>query len=716
MSAPPNPPYPLQGPPKPISVPLGTSLLPGWSVLGVTGPRPVLTDTEGNPTTEWAVAPYCTCKGKGAGSAFVDRGDGKYVAACCLRPSRAVYEFDGAGNVPNDFEGRAFGPGESVTEIDPTSPDDTKIRLPFMHPFLRSAEGSGRVCMAAECGLGPDAAVHQVSNTLEMSEEDRRTYALQAVGPDEFPEGYYRHLAREELAARAEADELAAAEAAGHTEAVVCPSCHGRGGNSSGPCWDCQGGAAPAPSVFVVKEPEGMRCVHDMLPDYCAPCTGVEAPEVMSVVFGTELPPETSLTWSTGCSCDSETLDLMGCACGGVGAAAVPPPPIPAADVASFVARANTPPPPIPAPVVPVSVTPEPASGNVDSPTPAPLAVAVEEGSTSVTHETTAEAAVHGPRRMFSNSELRTFKRCRRKWWLTYYRKLTARREGVGALSIGNMVHWPLEVYYGTANRDPETFDWETPLAQHVEARLADPNLPDHLHERMLGDYELVKIMLRGYFGWLVEEGADSELNILAPEREIEAFIDTIDGMDVWLIGKLDVEAELRSDGRRVFIDHKSVANLADIPKIGQIDEQQPTYGLLQRLESAALAAAGEPHAETFARGGVWNMLRKVKRTAAAKPPFYGRAGVSHNDEVYRNFYKRVWGEARDILATTRNLDAGGDPIVEVYPMPTRDCAWDCPFFGICPMFDDGSDVEAVIEMEYVVHDPYARYTEIEKG
>jgi hypothetical protein len=34
------------------------------------------------------------------------------------------------------------------------------------------------------------------------SEEDRLTYALQAEGPDMFPESYYRRLARIDIAAR----------------------------------------------------------------------------------------------------------------------------------------------------------------------------------------------------------------------------------------------------------------------------------------------------------------------------------------------------------------------------------------------------------------------------------------------------------------------------------------------------------------------------------
>jgi len=329
-----------------------------------------------------------------------------------------------------------------------------------------------------------------------------------------------------------------------------------------------------------------------------------------------------------------------------------------------------------------------------------------------VAEPTLAEGAVSAPVMKFSNSELRAFKRCRRKWWLAYYHKLTPRRDGVGPLSIGNMIHHPLELYYAEPARAPETFDWETPLARHVEARLEDPNLPDHLHGRMLEDYELVKIMLRGYFEWLVEEGADSEINVLSAEREIEAYLGHIEGAEVWLIGKLDTETELRSDGRVVFMDHKSCQTLSDLPKTGPLDEQLKTYGLLQRMEAIA---EGRPD-QRFASGGMWNMLRKVKRTARSNPPFYGRASVSHNDTVYRNFHKRVWGEVTDILRVRRYLDEGADHQVVAYPNPTRDCSWDCPFFMTCPQFDDGSDVESVVQLEFVQHDPYERYTEVEKG
>lgn len=310
-----------------------------------------------------------------------------------------------------------------------------------------------------------------------------------------------------------------------------------------------------------------------------------------------------------------------------------------------------------------------------------------------------------------SNSELRAFKRCRRKWWLSYYRRLRMVREGVGALSIGNMVHKPLEVYYAQEVRDPATFDWETVLDQHLRERLEDPRLPEHLHGQMAEDAALVRIMLKGYFEWLQDDGADSELEIVSAEQEIEAYLGEIEGVHVHLIGKLDVQAIMKSTRRHVFIDHKSVANMTDLPKIGELDEQLRTYGLLQRLAAAQKGLAVE-----FASGGVWNMLRKVKRTARANPPFYARAGVAHNDEVFRNFYYRVWGEVRDIIRVRQALDSGESHHVVAYPYPTRDCSWDCPFFLICARFDDGSDVEGIIQSEYEVNDPYERYVEIEKG
>lgn len=699
----------------PISVPAGTLITkPDWHAPRKSGPVEVGED--GEPVTEWAIAPYCTCRSAGK-LGYRDRGDGKFVAACCDRPARGVYEYAGnealGGKIPADFEGRAFGPGEGVDEVGVSmvltaGPPEPEYRVTVTAettegPQTLTSEGmplgeatdalAGVIAGVGEEFIvetsidghtrestpnGPDycrECSRSVSDWIswpcspeKVSEAKASADAFHAsavVLNEQDPTPAPQEPVVDAWAAEVQEANVASFVALAHAIVsdpvtyppleVVADSCGVCG--APGNHWDadlcdwlpCPAGEVAAPPVAVA----GLCEVTELDPSTCAHCLGTVAPEVEAVVSGSYLDEPTPVS----------------------------------ALVASFIQQ-NPP----PAVVVPSS-TEVIVSGTVGG-LPARGSVGAR-GKMKV-----------------SNSELRKFKRCRRSWWLSYYRGLTPRKDGVGPLSLGNMIHHPLELYYAQPVRDPEAFNWETPLAVYVEARLADPDLPDHLHGQMLDDYELVKIMLRGYFEWLAEEGADSEIHVLAAEREIEAFLETIDGVDVWLIGKLDTEVEMKADGRRAFMDHKSAANMTDLPKMGQKDEQFLTYGLLQRLEALAEGRTED----RFANGGVWNILRKVKRTATAKPPFYGRAGVSHNDEAYRNFYARVWGEVRDMLAVRANLDAGGNHHVEAYPNPTRDCSWDCPFVSICPQFDDGSDVESVIEMEFVTHDPYARYEEIEKG
>jgi hypothetical protein len=64
------------------------------------------------------------------------------------------------------------------------------------------------------------------------------------------------------------------------------------------------------------------------------------------------------------------------------------------------------------------------------------------------------------------------------------------------------------------------------------------------------------------------------------------------------------------------------------------------------------------------------------------------------------------------MLSTKQALDAGTDPALVVYPTPSRDCSWICPFYTACPMFDDGSGVEDLLAANFQVGDPYSYYTD----
>jgi hypothetical protein len=116
--------------------------------------------------------------------------------------------------------------------------------------------------------------------------------------------------------------------------------------------------------------------------------------------------------------------------------------------------------------------------------------------------------------------------------------------------------------------------------------------------------------------------------------------------------------------------------------------------------------------------GGIFTMLKKVKRSANARPPFYEQMEVRHNVFALRNFWQRIHGTIADLLSVRTALDEGANHQFVAYPRPSRDCKWKCQFFAVCPLFDDGSAVESAISDSYAVADPYGYYgnTEEKKG
>lgn len=303
--------------------------------------------------------------------------------------------------------------------------------------------------------------------------------------------------------------------------------------------------------------------------------------------------------------------------------------------------------------------------------------------------------------RLISNSEVQTFKACRRKWWLAYHRALTARREEFsGIRDIGTRLHLALSRYY-----TPGYTDSVNPLVAHEQiaaddlaAYLANAEAHGYLPDTaaLLKDFELERIMLEGYLEWLAETGADEDLEIIASEQYLEAEIK----LGVKIIGKLDARTRSRTTGRRKFIDHKSVAVFVNSQLLRQ-NEQFLHYELLESLSGASERCDG----------AFYNQLRRIKRTAKATPPFYKREVVTHNQHELDSFKKRLTGTIREIELTEERLERGIDPLYLVPPTPTADCSWKCPFVKVCPMFDDGSRAEAALDSQFVVHNVLDYYS-----
>jgi hypothetical protein len=215
---------------------------------------------------------------------------------------------------------------------------------------------------------------------------------------------------------------------------------------------------------------------------------------------------------------------------------------------------------------------------------------------------------------------------------------------------------------------------------------------------------ELGRIMLEGYLQWVEENGIDAELEMISTEEIIE--MPLFDGK-VILQGKIDMRVRRKADGVRMFRDFKTVGgSFTDFTAMAHMNEQILTYMLLETAQNKE----GER-----SEGGLFTMLKKVKRSANARPPFYEQMEVRHNVFALRSFWQRIHGTLTDMLATRKALDEGTDHRFAAYPSPSRDCKWKCSFFSICPMFDDGSAAEAALEDAFEVSNPYAYYGVEEK-
>jgi hypothetical protein len=295
------------------------------------------------------------------------------------------------------------------------------------------------------------------------------------------------------------------------------------------------------------------------------------------------------------------------------------------------------------------------------------------------------------------------YRRCRRKWYLGTYRRLRLKTSAPpgSALSIGTDVHDALAAYYDPKlKQDPLGF-----LKNKFDGALfANPAYEDSLTKQ----YDLCRIMIEGYLEWLDETGADQGITVTGTERMAEVPI-----KGFMLISKLDAPITREHDGARLAFEHKTVGSLTQPLALLKLDTQLLTEHLILFMDARAKGASDE---EAFAQctGILYNMLRKVKRTAAAKPPFYGREEVPHNIHELRNHWVHVLAIARDIRRDTARLDSGEAHHAVSPPSPRKECTWDCDFFKVCVLADDGSNFEGALANLYEERDPLERYDDAE--
>lgn len=299
-----------------------------------------------------------------------------------------------------------------------------------------------------------------------------------------------------------------------------------------------------------------------------------------------------------------------------------------------------------------------------------------------------------------SNSEIQTFKECKRKWWLQYYSGLSSKKQDIiGPLPLGTRVHLALEMFYKHGIDPVDAYNESLAEDRELFNNSPESAFPDKVKE-FDSDAELGRLMVEGYLEWLEETHADQRYDYLETEKEITAPL--FEGK-ILLRGKVDQRVLDKIDDAVYTMDHKTAASFSMYHNTAHMSEQLLTYLLLERLQS-------EVSGGRIVEGGIYNLLKKVKRTPKAKPPFYERIVVRFNNESLKSFWIRLHGTLLEMLKVREQLDSGVDHRYVAYPTPTKDCSWKCPFFSSCTMFDDGSDAERWLNTYMKKVDPYARY------
>jgi RecB family exonuclease len=251
----------------------------------------------------------------------------------------------------------------------------------------------------------------------------------------------------------------------------------------------------------------------------------------------------------------------------------------------------------------------------------------------------------------FSNSEIQTWKDCRRRWWLTYYLQLGLRPDlenPTGVRNLGSRIHAALQAFYEHS---------ADPIAAIDEIYSDDLTVltfrgRDDQALALQQEQDLAHAMLEGYLEWIVTDAVDAGYVTIASEQIIEV---PSGYPGVNLRGVVDQQRQRLIDGAVEFVDFKTTASIDQLRSTLDIDEQHLHYALILQLHLELLRQQGaQPDSRWRIDGATFRVLRRVKRTTAAQPPFYAELPVRNNPEMIRNAWISIHRVLAEIISALR--------------------------------------------------------------
>lgn len=361
-----------------------------------------------------------------------------------------------------------------------------------------------------------------------------------------------------------------------------------------------------------------------------------------------------------------------------------------------------------------------------------------------------------------TTSERHAFKRCPQRWWWEYNDGLRTTEIGK-ALWFGIGVHLALARYYGNVGykRNMDYVDLWRDYCDNDEISKVLKAAPDGFSEdeTWIDAKKLGEEMLTGYHKLY---RGDPDWDVVHVEMPFEIGIpDPRDPAADVVIFNSTFDGVYRSKSRKKFrlMEHKTAKAIQTqhLP----LDDQGGSYwavassvlrekGILAKGQSIdgieynflrkglpderpkdsagystnkpqkkhyveALIASGRWHSTSRDALEKWSLpslveevtnagIRVVGERSSQQPPaLFERVSVNRTKSEQRMMINRIAAEGL-MMAQFRS---GALPL---YKNPTRDCHWDCSFFNMCQLHEQGTDWEEFRNSVFLVRDPYDRY------
>lgn len=269
-----------------------------------------------------------------------------------------------------------------------------------------------------------------------------------------------------------------------------------------------------------------------------------------------------------------------------------------------------------------------------------------------------------------SHSEIDSFKKCKRKFWYLYLRRLSKKRGGLNAASKGGLLHKCLEHYCIQLKDGLEHDDAMVSTHDYLKSIIVAENFADAGEVSKLLKFWGEVNPLRHY-------------TVLAVEKKFAANLFA----DVNWVGAVDVILRDR-DGKIVIVDFKSTQKQWSEHRI-ELDPQIPTY-------IAALRHTGYP-----ADYGLLIQIRTQYAKAAVAADIIISRPLHYTDINIENVWGDVYNSTQQIAEARQQYLFAGDDGADKTRSPSDMVCNMCPMRMLCISDLKGDDSSLLIGSFY---------------